>query len=347
MALAPDVILNDAGERIAFQGREKKIIDVQQQYVNALGYEVNITTLTAIAKKISEQKFFTVPFADYVPVRVGEGAWSSEILTYRSYQVGDDFSTGVLNTGADHSRLASTNVALDSVLVPVINWGKETSWSLIDLEMAAKAGNWDLITEKQVARKKNWDLGIQEVAFWGLTGNPAVTGLLTMAGINSNTSLITQTISSMTTSQFQTLLQGIIEAYRSNAQRTAMPTHFIIPEGDYNGLAVAANEEFPLQSKLERLEAVFKTITRNKNFQVLPCAYADESNNSAVVGLNKNRYTLLNYDDTSLRMDLPVDYSTTLQNTINGFHWQNVGYGQFTGVNPYRPREILYFDYAT
>jgi hypothetical protein len=75
-------------------------------------------------------------------------------------------------------------------------------------------------------------------------------------------------------------------------------------------------------------------------------AYANKSRNASITGLNKNRYTLLNFNEQSIRMDIPVQYTSTLMNTINGFNFQNVGYGQFTGVQTYRPLETLYFDWG-
>jgi hypothetical protein len=44
-------------------------------------------------------------------------------------------------------------------------------------------------------------------------------------------------------------------------------------------------------------------------------------------------------------MDIPVDYTNTLANSLDNFNFQNVGYGQFTGVQTYRPLELLYFSY--
>ncbi len=202
-----------------------------------------------------------------------------------------------------------------------------------------------MVTAKERSRKKNWDLGVQQVAFWGLSGNANVNGLLTLPNVNSNTTLITGPINAMSVSSFQTFLAGIMEAYRSNSVRTALPNRFIIPEADYNGLANSADETFPLKSRLDRLREVFREMTGNPNFKILSCAYGMQSLNSAIVGLNKNRYVLMNYDEDTIRMDIPVDYANTLQNTVNGFNFQNAGYGQFTGAVAYRPLEVLYFDY--
>lgn len=334
-------ILNSKGEPISLSKREELIANHVQRQVNALGYEVSITTLTTIMKKVTEQKFFEIAPADYLPVRVGEGAWSSNLVTYRSYQLGDDFSTGVINTGGNSARLAVGDAGVDSVTVKVRNWAKMISWSLFDLELAAKSGNWDLVTAKEKARKRNWDLGIQKVAFLGLSGDSSVLGLYNQVGVTNNTTAITAPIKGLSAANLNTLLGTLIEAYRANCNRTAYPTHFIIPESDYNGLASLTDAAFPIKTKLQVLEEAFKLVCRNPNFKILPCAYGDNAHS----GLGVQRYALLNYDEESLRMDIPVDYSNTLANSLDNFNFQNVGYGQFTGVQAYRPAELLYFSY--
>jgi len=332
-------ILNSKGEPIVLNDRELRVANALQRQVNALGYEVSITTLSTIVKKVSEQKFFEIAPADYLPVRVGEGSWSSNLVTYRSFQLAEDFSTGVINTGGNSARLAQADAGVDSITVKVRNWAKGISWSIFDLELAAKSGNWDLVTAKEKARKRNFDLGIQKIAFLGLQGDSSVLGLYNQVGVTNDLTTITAPIAGMSAATLNTLLSVIIEKYRSNCARTAYPTHFIIPESDYNGLASMTDAAFPLKTKLQVLEEAFQLITRNKNFKILPCAYGDSAYNS----LSATRYVLLNYDEESLRMDLPVDYTNTLANSIDNFNFQNVGYAQFTGVQAYRPAELLYF----
>lgn len=344
--MEPKIFYNDGKTPVTLTEREKSTAKHWEQHVkNALGYEVSITTLTTIVKKISEQKFFEIAPADYLPVRVGEGAWSSNLVTYRSFVMGDEFETGVINTGGNNGRLANADAGVDSVTVKVYNWAKAIGWSIFDLELASKSGNWDLIAAKEKARKKNWDLGIQRVAFLGARGDNGAggncLGLLNQTGIAVNSSLVTTPISSMSTAQLKVFCAGIVEAYRANCNRTAWPSHFIIPESDYNGLASAASADFPIRSTLSLLEETFQVITRNKGFKILPLAYGD----NAYSGLGYQSYVLLNYDEESVRMDIPVDYTNTLANSIDNFSFQNVGYGQYTGVMSYRPQEILYFRY--
>jgi hypothetical protein len=335
------MVLTDREYAVA-QFNQKRVDEMK----NALGFELNITTLTAITKRVTEQKFFKVAPADYMPLKVGgEGAWHSNLVTYTSFSLGDDFEKGNINVAVGDDRLAGADAAISSLTLQIINWAKQINWNIPELRMAATSGNWELVTAKEKARKTNWDLGIQQVAFLGSTYDPNVLGLLTQGTVNSNTSLITQTISSMSDAQFQTLVAGLLEAYRLNCNRTAMPTHFVIPESDYNGLVTPMNVNFGIRSKLNYLQESLAEATMNKDFKILPLAYANKAINNTLVGLNKNRYTLLNYDEDSVVMNIPVDYTATLQNTVNGFQFQNVGYGQYTGVLAKRPAEMLYLDF--
>jgi hypothetical protein len=334
-------ILNSKGQEIVLNERERFLAAHNQKQVNALGFEVDITTLTTIMKKVTEQKFFEIAPADFIPVRVGEGSWSSNLLTYRSFLLADDFSTGIVNTGGNSGRLAAGDAGVDSVSVAVKNWAKEINWSIMDLEMAAKAGNWDLVTAKEKSRKKNWDLGIQKIAFLGMAGQSDVLGLLNQAGIAENTTVITKAIKSMTGTELKAFCAAVLAAYRSNCARSAWPTHFAIPESDYLGLAAPSSADFPLKSVLAVLEETFQVMTGNKAFKILPCAYGD----AAVSGAAYQRYALYNSEEESIRMDIPVDYTNTLANSVNNFSFQNVAYGQFTGVVAYRPLELLYFQY--
>lgn len=349
-------ILNSAGEPIKLTPEEKHLADYLQRQINAkfknsLGYEVNVTTLTTIMKKISEQKFFEVAPADYLPIRVGEGTWSTQLTTYRSFDLAEAFETGIVNTGGQNARLATADAGVDALNVKVFPWAKSIGWSIFDLEFAAKSGNWDLVSAKERSRKKNWDLGIQRIMFLGANGQNGSSGtclgLLNQPGITVNTTVITKPIKSMTPEELAVFCANVYEAYRSNCQRTAVPTHFIIPESDYNGLASQSSPTFPIKSKLTILLETFRDITQKKDFKILPLSYADAAYHTEVSAIaGKQVYTMLNYDEESVRADIPLDYTNTLANSLDNFSFQNVGYGQFTGVLAYRPLEMLYFHHS-
>lgn len=331
-------VLNSKGEEIRLNPAEQKIAGICQKQVNALGVEVDITTMTQLFKKVSEQKFFEIRPSLYMPIRVGEGQWSRNITTFRSFNIADDFGTGIISAGGSNGRLAVAEAGVDAITVPTKNWAKSIGWTLIELAEASRAGNWDLITSLERSRKRNWDLGIQKIAFVG-NADLGLTGLLNIAGITPNTTAITKKLSKMTPTELKTFCSTILGVYRANCAYTTFPTHFVIPESDYLGLAGASSPDFPIKSTLALLLETFRTMTMNDNFQILPCAYAENS----VMSDSLFRYSLYNYEEESLRMDIPVDYTSTLANTVDNFSFQNVGYGQFTGVNAYRPKEIMYF----
>ncbi len=317
------------------------------EYRNTLGFDLPITTLTAISKSVVEQQFFEIRPSEYMPVRVGENAWSDQILTYLGYNVAPEFETGNLNTGSNNSRLAQADAGVTGVYNPVQDWAATISWTYIDLRKAARSGNWDLIAQKETARKTMWDLGIQKIAFLGSASNSAFMGYLTQSAVNSNTALITGYLKDMNATQFAAFVAGVVSAYRVNCNYTAWPTQFVIPEIDYVGLGTLVPGTvgtYPV-SKMQYLLDAFKAVIPNgSGFKILPCAYADQAKN--VASINKNRYVLSNYKEDSGRMDIPVDYTNTLQNTLNGFQFESAAYGEYTGYLQYRPLEMLYFDWA-
>lgn len=339
------VILNSKGQPIVLNELEQRMANTLETKIkNDLGFQIDITSLTAIAKKVSEQKFFTVTPSEYLPIAVGNGTWNQQINTWRSFLTAGSFSKGIINTGGNNSRMSQVNVGVDSVPVKIYNWMEGYDYSIFELMQAAQAGNWDLVTALEKARKKIWDLGIQEIAFLGINNDTNCLGLLTQDnnGVTVNTTVIPQFISAMSTASLKAFVASVLVTYRQNSQFTEWPDVFIVPEDDYNALISQASAEFPIKSVLELLEDAFKVGTKNPNFKVLPLAYANPNQSQGV--LDNYRYTLLALDEESVRMDIPLMYTNTLANTINGAQFQSAAYGQFTGVVAYQPRTMLYFD---
>ena len=288
--MQPFIFKNSRNEDVVLNELELlRATSLETQIKNSLGMEINVTSLTTILKAVIDQKFFEVKPSDFMPVVVGEGAWSEFLTTYRSYQLGDDFEKGLTNSsGSDNGRNAMADAGVDAVNLQVFSWNKGISWTLIQLQQALKAGNWDLIAAKERARKTNYDLGIQKMAFLGLTSRPS---------------------------------------------------KFVIPEPDFLGLVGIASTEFPLKSMLQVLEECMQVATRNKNFKIEPLVYGDMNYNN----LGYNVYALYNENVDTMRLNIPVDYTNTLANSIDNFTFQNAAYAQFTGLQMYRPLELMYF----
>jgi len=304
---------------------------------NSTGYRQVISTLTAIASQVSKQKFYKIPIADYMPVLVGKSGYSLDILNWRTFSDGEDFDTGIIGNAGNKNKIQEVDATLDSVSQIVYPWAKGISYTIFQVEQAALAGNFfSLIEAKEVSRKTNWDLGIQKKAFFGYGDSK---GLLNQAGATTNTTTITKRLNGMTAAELNSFVGAILGVYRTNCNYTAYPTHFVIPETDWNGLGQFPDATYPLKSRLAILEETFRVMTMNPNFKILPLAYCDKANFDET----NNIYLLYNSDPTSLKFDIPLDYQMSTTASINGFQWANVAWGSFAPLALLRPKELMYF----
>lgn len=320
----------------------------------SLGFQIAIDTLTFIKKQVVEQKFYEVEggLTKYVPVEVGDGAFSQALLTNLEYSTAGDFETGIINTGSANDRLAQADGSVNFKTAQVANWAKGIGYSIFDIEQALAANNWDSVVAKERSRKKNWDLGLQALTFMGLKSNPTLfPGLLTSPTINVNTTLIQEPISTMDATEFNAFAAALISVYFANTNKTARPNRFLIPYSDFFGLqtmvpnVIGLNQANYPVSRLEFLLKAFRAASQNPDFEILPLAYCDADTN-ADFGIDKQIYLLYRYDRDTVRMDIPVDYTVTQANTMNNFQFQSAAYGQFTGVHFYRELEGLQFEYT-
>lgn len=320
----------------------------EMEYLNSLGANQNITTLTAVLPTIIEQKFYEIPLADFVDIEVGQGnPFSATLFNWSTGIVGGSFEEGLINTADYKSNANQDDIFVEPIERKIIGWKKDVNYNIMQEGMfAAGTQNMDYVQAKYRARKKEYDLGIQQVLVFGLKSNQAdYPGLLTQAGVTSNTTLITKALSSMTAAEFNAVVAGLLSAYMNNCNFTATPNRFVIPASDYYGLTAQMSETYPLKTKLEVLTDALKQATGNADFKVLPLAYADKARNAAITGLNKNRYVLYNKKPDTIIMNIPLDFTVTLPGTSNGFDYTSAAYSRFTGVKAFRPQEALYFDF--
>lgn len=314
----------------------------------SLGYQYTIQTTTFIRERVVEQKFYEIPVADFIPVDVGVGAWMEDIKTNLVYDIAGNFESGVISTASGPSQLATVDVGTSPKTAKVVTWAKGYQYSIPEVNKALASNNWDVISGKMKSLTKNWQLGIQKIAFLGLLQDVAgVPGLLSNPDVTVDTVTITTNISSMSTAAFQTFVAAVLAAYAANANYTVMPDTFAMPLNDFLGLGTAAASGFPIVDQITYLENMFKRITGNKDFKILPLAYGQKAINAGYwTALGTNRYVLYRRNPETLKMDIPVDFVLNPAGTSNNFNWQGVGAGQFTGAIFYRPAEALYFDHS-
>ena len=315
---------------------------------NGAGYYRAIDTLTYIKKQVSEQKFYEFDINEIVPIAVGDGQFSDDILTYRSFSNSGDFESGLIRTGTNQSRLARSETSVDSVSLATYIWAKAVDYSIIDIEKALQANNWDIILAKHKARAKDWQLGLQLLAILGSKVDTNLPGLLTGNVGTTDTGTITGFLRDMDATTFNTLVARLMGVYFGDTNSTVLPDTFLIPMQDWLGLASLTPGtvgSFPIP-KVQYLLDAFKLVTRNPNFKIIGNAYCDKAVNNSLRSINLNEYLLYRKDPESVRMDIPVWPITTQPGTVNNFTFEDVAYGQLTGVGYYRPLEAVKFTHA-
>ena len=314
----------------------------------SLGYQYAIQTTTLIRARVIEQKFYKVPFAEYIPVEVGTGAFLEDIKTNLTFDAAGSFESGIQGTSSGPTQVAQVHVGTSPRTAAIVTWAKGYQYNMVELKKALASNNWDIVESKMKALKRNWDLGLQQVAFLGLQSNSAIPGLLTNSDVTEDTDTIKAFIHSLSYSDFATLVQNLLAAYFANSNYTVLPDHFAIPVEDFLGLETPVSPQFPTVSMLEFLEKAFKKATQNPNFKIVPIAYCDQVNNAGFGGeaLGKNYYVLYRNDPETLKMDIPVDMILNPAATGDNFNWNGVGVGQFTGTVIYRIPEVYYCNWA-
>lgn len=306
------------------------------------GFQYAIDTLSYIRSQIIKQKFYEIAIADYLPVDVGEGAFSDEIVQNLQFMQAGGFYDGDVTNQDQTGRLAQVNTGLDPIRMRTQIWAKATGWTIMEIERASRSNNWDVVSGKLESLKKNWDLGVQETAFLGHPDG-VMTGLLNDSEVTINTTLVATTLTAMTEAQFTTFVGGLIPAYFANSNDTAIPDTFIIPNDDFLGLSVPYSPSFPNISKIDYMQKAFAATTGNPNFKILGLSYAQATRNAGR-GINENRYVLYKNNPETLKMAIPVDFTMLEADTTNRLNWQQAAYGQYSGVLINRKREVLYLD---
>lgn len=307
------------------------------------GFKYIIDTLSYIRAQVIEQKFYEIDIANYMPMDVGEAAWSEEIVQNLAFELAGDFFQGDVDTLQGNGRIANVDAALAPLRMPVKTWAKGATWTIMEIAKAAAASKWDVVETKLKTLKRNWDLGIQEVAFLGHPTDASLTGLLNDGEVNINTTLITEPLATMTETEFTAFVAGLLAAFYANSNSTRLPDTFIMPTDDYLGMVAPYSSTYPNVSKLQYLLDALKKATANENFKILPLTYAQDDINDDR-GIDENRYCLYINEEETLSMSIPVDFTMLEPDTSNKIMWQQGAYGQYSGCLINRKREVLYFD---
>lgn len=308
--------------------------------LNDTGLSQVIDTLTYVSGKLVEQKFYEIPFEQYVPTVLGEGAFSDLMLYYTNFADSEGFETGLVSNTGRTASLEAVDTHYESIEAKPIFWAKKTNYTVLELKQAMKMQNLpSLIEQREKVRQKEWQLGIQKVAFLGCNGQA---GLLNNSNVTVDTTSLTGFLNGISDSALNTFVAGIIGSYLSNTNGTILPDTFVIPLTDFAGLGATVSSSFPIKSRMDFLLDAFKGATGNANFKILPCFYCDKAKYD---GTN-NVYALYSRDEENLVYNINVDYTVTQFASRDNFNYESAGYGQFTPVVLKRPQSVYYLKHT-
>lgn len=311
--------------------------------VSQFGSKIDITTYTAVLQDVVQQQFYNLngkQISDYIPVRVGYGAYADTIVVRRQSIMGD-IDTGLLDSGTG-GRIDQVEIGMDSITLNVHRWAKQATYNIIDLQQASQSGNWDIVRQYELAKKTQWEQMLIKTFALGNDRVNGSYGLLNQSGVTTDTTTIAKPIKDMTAAEINALVQNIMAVYLNSTNYAGNSANtFVIPHADYAGLAGFTNSDFPLagSSKLDVLQKALVVASGRDDFKVLPLAYGQKSKN----GGSTNIYALYDHNPMSMEMHIPLNYTSAAVGTINNFQFNSVSYGAFTGVALYRPQSLVYF----
>lgn len=320
----------------------------EMEFLNSIGADQSITTLTQVLPEVIQQKFYEFPLANVVDIKVGRGnPFSATLFNWTTSIKGGDFESGLIGLAKHRADANADDIAVEPTERKVIGWKKNVEYNIFEEgTFGAGTQNMDYVQELYKARKKQYDLGIQDMVMFGLKSNQAdYPGILTQADVTSNGDVITKKLSEMDAAEFNAVIAKILPAFMEEGAYTVVPNTLLIGASDYYGLTSQMSETYPLKTKLEVLRDALRTATGNANFTIQPNAYCDKKYNAKITGLNKNRYVLYAKQADNLVVDVPLDFTVTLPATVNGFDYTSAAYSRFTGVKLFRKAAMLYFDF--
>jgi hypothetical protein len=310
-----------------------------------------------IRASVISQKLYEVSIPDFMSVDKGTGGWQNEIITNATGIIGGTFAamTGPADN-AGPTNLPRVDVALYPFRAAIKTAKGGYGYAIDEVNQALAANNFDLITARMKALRKLMSLGLQDVAFLGLETDLAdFPGLYSDSSVTINNTLITAPLSSYSSdpAAFQSFIAQVLAAYSANANYTATPDTFLVPYDDFMGLGAATSSSFPIGTMIKYMLTVFKELTGNENFRILPSRYGMAERNAGFWHSNgTNRYVLYNSarlgvgsgDGLTVKMDVPIDFTLNPAMSADGFNWNGVAYLRFGGGRIYRVPEVLYLD---
>lgn len=266
------------------------------------GLEQCISTTAKILPTILDAYYYQLDgqkLSDFVPIEVGYGAYSRELVQFAVKPTGADFKSWLINPTAGGFNL-DANVDSDIEAQRYHNNFIRAAYSLTKegIEMAAKATMpFNLYEIKEKARAKAFYLGLQEAWFLGLNDGKSY-GLLNQPSGSINTSFMNKSLSKMTNDEFKDWVGTLRGLFNSATKGILQFDRLLMPQDDYFALDTVFGE-FGLTRR-----QILENVVKANNGKIVYTKYNETA------GTNGNpRYALYKYDEDLIQGFIPLPYT--------------------------------------
>lgn len=329
--------LNKIGHLTEDEFKQQMRINNANEALANPGFEQTITTTTQIISRVNRATYYELDgqkLSDFVPMEVGFGAFSTEIMQMATKATGADFKAGIISPSAGALKQDTyTDIEVGSEKYHNNFWRDTYSISREGIEIARRnAIPFNVIEEKERARRKKFDLGLQDAWFNGL-GDGKSYGLLNQPSAVINTSFMQKKLSAMTDDEFSAWVSQIRGLYNSTANATANFDRLLIPQSEY----FALDRVFG-QFGMTRRQILEEVVKANRG-KIVYTTYNETA------GTNGNqRYALYKYDADYIQAFMPLEYTPFPLYAVNALDMISNCMAQFVTPVVKRSNTLLYID---
>ncbi|ETD72965.1 hypothetical protein V757_01075 [Pelistega indica] len=295
------------------------------------------TALTQVSKDISMTKYPEIVFPQFVYV----DSSADRLMDFRQHLTGDvtgDLDDGIIDINT--TVFDQVDIKFGSRTTPLFPWLKTVSWTLHQLEKAAKFGV-AIDTSKIKSLNLNAQQTLQKVAFIGHARKDGVKGLLNSPDVTIQEAKIKKAINTMTYDEATATFKDMFLAVFDQTNLIAAPDTIAISYDDYAYLAFLEKdhkEKTALQWLQEHLSgAAGKAVS----IKPLPGGFAK----LATAGSSKKRAIAYINDAEHVVFDVPQSPTILTAEKVGLVSFQSGLQMAFGGVTFKEPQSAIYVDY--
>jgi hypothetical protein len=303
-----------------------------------------ITTLTRKIAGVQAQKLFIQQIEDFVPIVRDGVTFANKLFGYqtRNIEVGqeeDNFITAD-NTSNTHGQ---TTMNIQTVETQIIHYVHEAKYNLIQAGTNSEMLQINYLTTLIAGVTQHYQKNLEKLILGeGLKRYTQIKGLTNAAVATENSSVITQTLSSLTDADFINVVSKIVDAYYTSTNNTYDPNTFAIPLSEKRKLAgQTLSNLYPYQSRLKYLEDTL-TLASNEPVKVVGNDYFDKTKNSA----GKFIYMIYRKDPEVMCMHMTNPFNVSGVNTANGYSFAFTTLASQSGLWVKVPSAVVRFSHS-